>query len=167
MAKPSVRGWNLRTLTCELFTDPRYEYRELGRSGGYSVLDYPPEAVRAAGIPEENRPFLYAASRAEHRQREQWAVSYIFNSYAPPRFGFTPLEQRMLIAALEGATDIAIAQGLKMSIAAVKKHFRTIYAKVGDSGITGGRRPLVSYLREHFEELRPYENDGTPALKIG
>jgi DNA-binding CsgD family transcriptional regulator len=161
-----MQGWNLRTLTIEVFTDPKYEYRELGRSGGYNVLDYPADAVRAAGIPEEQLPFVYAASRAEHGQREQWAVSYIFNGYAPPRFGFTPLEQRILVAALDGATDITIAQGLNMSIAAIKKHFRTIYDKVGNPGVTGARRHLLNYLREHFEELRPYLNEGHPRFSL-
>lgn len=168
----SLRGWNLRTYSAEVFSEPDRDDRELGRTLGYSILEYPSDAIRAVGIPEERRPFLWAATRNDNAQRENWASYLLFDNYKPPRFRLTPLEQRIVIAGLEGATDIAIAQHLNMSLPAIKKHFRNVYEKVADSGainilgtqsltLTNGRgaemrRHLLRYLRDHFEELRPY-----------
>jgi hypothetical protein len=168
----ALRGWNLRTYSAEVFAHPGRNDRELARTQGYNVLEYPPEAIRAAGIPEEVRPFLRAATREGSARRENWASYLLFDSYRPPRFAFTLPEQRTIVAALDGATDVAIAQRRNMSLPAVKKHFRNVYDKVADAGAmnvpgthwpaaTNGRgaeirRHLLSYLREHFEELRPY-----------
>lgn len=77
----------------------------------------------------------------------------------------------MLQRAVEGATDEEIARDFAMSLSIVKKRFRGAYRKVLDSpghlpiqhadancGSRGAelRRRLLNYLRDHPEELTPY-----------
>jgi len=92
--------------------------------------------------------------------------------YQPPRLGFRRSEQRLLSAALTGATDEGLSDKLGISLSAVKKSWRDIYARVGDqapelvpgtlspmlSGQTRGKEKkqrLLAHLRAHPEELRP------------
>jgi len=82
-----------------------------------------------------------------------------------PRFRFSPGEQVLLELSLLDTPDDDIAATLHLSIDAIKKRWRSIYMKVDladpglladlDSG-TEQRRALLSYLRMHLEEIRPY-----------
>jgi len=171
-ARRAMRGWNLRTFTTEIFTDPQHDNRGWGRSLGYRVLDYPPDELRAAGIPEDRAPLLWVATRRDAESNPGYAAALLFTTYAPPRFAFTPRQQRVLSLALDGATDSAIARAVGASESGIKKHFRTFYEKVHavgafDPSVVGSepaqltrgvelRRHLLAYLREHPEELRPY-----------
>jgi DNA-binding CsgD family transcriptional regulator len=96
----------------------------------------------------------------------------LFLSFATPRFRLTLREQDVLRLAIDGHTDDSIAQSLAESSSNVKKHFRSIYDKVERSGVadalprtetlpaghrgTEMRRYVLNYLREHPEELHPY-----------
>jgi len=92
--------------------------------------------------------------------------------YEPPRFGFNVSEQRLLISALAGGTDEDLSDDLGISLSAVKKTWRSIYDRVAaclPDLIPGNSHPdaensrrgkdkkqrLISYLREHPQELRP------------
>jgi hypothetical protein len=92
--------------------------------------------------------------------------------YQPPQFGFSGSEQRLLLAALAGGTDEDLSEELAISLSTVKKTWRCVYDRVaaclpelipGNSQSNGeaskrGRdkkQRLVSYLREHPQELRP------------
>jgi hypothetical protein len=92
--------------------------------------------------------------------------------YAPPQFGFSRAEQRLLGAALAGGTDEELSDGLGVSLFSVKKTWRMIYDRVaqcmpelvpgnarGDAETQGRgkqkKQTLLAYLREHPEELRP------------
>ncbi len=107
------------------------------------------------------RPDLSAAS---------W-VGCLFD-YHPPILGFNHSEQRVLAAALTGATDEQLSSTLRTSVPAIKKTWTSIYRRVADhlpdlvrdalQSHAGGaprgrekRRELLAYLREHPEELRP------------
>jgi len=82
-----------------------------------------------------------------------------------PRFRFSPGEQVLLELSLLDTPDDDIAATLHLCIDAIKKRWRSIYMKVDladpglladlDSG-TEQRRALLSYLRMHLEEIRPY-----------
>jgi DNA-binding CsgD family transcriptional regulator len=92
--------------------------------------------------------------------------------YSPPQFGFTRSEQRLLLSALEGGTDQEVSEKLGISLSAVKKTWHMIYDRVTacqpelvpansradtwtpDRG-KQKKQPLLVYLREHPEELRP------------
>jgi DNA-binding NarL/FixJ family response regulator len=88
-----------------------------------------------------------------------------------PQIGFSRREQRLLEEALRGGTDDELARELEVSLSAVKKCWRSIYERVerstvnlltktrhesdlGDRG-KGKKHPLLGYVREHPEELRP------------
>jgi hypothetical protein len=82
-----------------------------------------------------------------------------------PRFKFSPGEQGLLELSMLDTPDHDIAANLHISMDAIKKRWRSIYSKVEltdpalltgrDSG-AGQRRALLSYLRMHLEEIRPY-----------
>jgi DNA-binding CsgD family transcriptional regulator len=171
-SRRALRGWNLRSYTAELFLDPPRDNRQWGKSLGYRVLEYPPEKLRAAGIAEDRAPFIWAATRLDAESNPGYATALLFKTFQAPRLGFTRLEQHLLGIALDGATDARIARAAGMSESAVKKHFRRLYEKARAIGVLEGsavdegpaqptrgvelRRHLLSYLREHPEELRPY-----------
>jgi hypothetical protein len=92
--------------------------------------------------------------------------------YAPPQFGFSRSGQRLLSSALEGGTDEEVSDKLGISIFAVKKTWPVIYDRVAAClpGLVPAnsqtdvwtqnrgkqkKQRLLSYLREHPEELRP------------
>lgn len=104
------------------------------------------------------------------RQRGSWLASLF--AYKAPRLAFSRSEQQLLIAAMRGKTDEELSNSLCISLSAVKKRWRAIYARVTEQlpeliphqlfedtlPLDRGkekRRPLLAYLREHPEELRP------------
>lgn len=82
-----------------------------------------------------------------------------------PRFAFSKGEQSLLEYALLDDSDDVAAKELHVSGEAIKKRWRSIYAKIeaidpqvlltASSG-TARRRAVLHYLRQHMEELRPY-----------
>jgi DNA-binding CsgD family transcriptional regulator len=127
-----------------------------------------------SGEPEEivKRPHLIGLSREIEVRKPGSLVGMLFN-YAAPHFGFSVSEQRLLLAALRGGTDEELADGLGISLSAVKKAWRGIYERVAAAmpDIIPARsaarshapertrekkRHLMAYLREHPEELRPH-----------
>jgi hypothetical protein len=86
-----------------------------------------------------------------------------------PRFRFSPREQALLELCLLDRPDEDIGASLHVSMDAIKKRWRSIYTKVdlADPGLlaemrsgTDRRRALLSYLRMHLEEIRPYSLRG-------
>jgi DNA-binding CsgD family transcriptional regulator len=99
-----------------------------------------------------------------------WVASLFL--YQAPRFGLSRSEQRLLLSASDGGTDDKLADKLGISLSAVKKTWRMVYDRIGlclPALIPGDlnedmrpsdrgkekKRHLISYLREHPEELRP------------
>lgn len=101
-------------------------------------------------------------------RKRTYAMAMLFGQYTPPRCGFSANEQLILMLALDGKTDEAIACALNASVATVKKRFRIIYEKfgLGGDGARGAetRRHLLNSVREHPEELRPYASEKGPAV---
>jgi DNA-binding CsgD family transcriptional regulator len=102
--------------------------------------------------------------------RGSW-VGSLFR-YEPPQFGFSVSEQRLLLSALAGGTDEELSDDLGISLSSVKKTWRSIYDRVatclpelipgnalpdGEASKRGKdkKQRLISYLREHPQELRP------------
>lgn len=125
----------------------------------------------------DDRPYLTGITRDACRDGS--AISPLF-LYQPPRFGFRPGEQDVLKLALLDKSDDAIAQTLAVSPATIHKRWQAIHERVtlhapgwfplppeGDDGPrvrgTEKRRHLLSYLRSHPEELRPYNPPRPPA----
>jgi hypothetical protein len=166
-------GWNLRTLTIEMFQrGGRFDGRSWGANLGYRIGIYPPAALQAAAIPESEAPCVWLASRDEARGSDQPALAWLFGGFKRPRCGFTSREQQSLLLALGGHTDEGIAQALTVSNSTAKRLFRSIYEKAEralgaqhfagislEPGIRGPeiRRRMLNFVREHPEELRPYD----------
>jgi DNA-binding CsgD family transcriptional regulator len=115
-------------------------------------------------------PHLLVITRERALQKVgSWSSSLFI--YSPPVIGFSRCEQRLLDQALRGGTDEELANELEISISAVKKAWRSIYDKADRSktgilppGSTeiettdrgrGKKHRLLTYVREHPEELRP------------
>jgi DNA-binding CsgD family transcriptional regulator len=87
-----------------------------------------------------------------------------------PRLALRPSEQRLLLSALHGGTDEELALDLGVSLSAVKKTWAHIYERTSaylpdvcpacepNGAAERGKEKkqrLLSYLRDHPEELRP------------
>jgi hypothetical protein len=112
------------------------------------------------------------------RERVHAAASSLSNllfSYRRPRFLLRRADQHLLTAALGGAIDRELADKLGLTTSAVKKRWQSIYDTIENaqpeffSGVSGGRdgtrgpqkrHRVLSYVRDHIEEIRPY---GRPA----
>jgi DNA-binding CsgD family transcriptional regulator len=96
--------------------------------------------------------------------------------YRAPTLQLRDEDKQLLIAARNGATDSELAEALNLSVEAVKKRWRSIFDRIAlkrpdlipDSHrepISETRGPqkrhiVVAYVRDHPEELRPFENSG-------
>jgi hypothetical protein len=166
-------GWNLRSYTAEIFTLSQQDNGgDWARTLGFRAGEYSDEQLQAAGIPSDEAPCVWMARREDAGTNPGFALALLFTSYRPPRLGFTPIEQHLLGLALDGHTDETIARVANVALPTVKKRLRTIYDKVRDAPPIGGqltasltngmrgaetRRHLLNYIREHPEELRPYD----------
>jgi hypothetical protein len=121
-------------------------------------------------------PHLVGVTRDLERSRGPWEASWVGKlfDYHPPRCRFSRSEQRLLELALAGeaGTNEELAHALSIALPTVKKLWSSIYGRVADSlpelnmepapgdkaDAARGKekkRPLLAYLREHPEELRP------------
>lgn len=85
-----------------------------------------------------------------------------------PQFGFTRGEQELLELALDGVDDTAVAKSVFVTVPAIKRRWATIFERVGtirpelcpvDAEGTRGvqkRQRVLTYVRSHPEELRPF-----------
>jgi hypothetical protein len=164
------RGYRIKEIVQEFWDEVEPEWVVNG--WGRVRNDYA-DWLRKSGVaapPAGRRPYLIGVTREEALAVPGSPMGSVFVD-APPRFGFTPPEQRLLGEALGGQTDAELARGLRVAPSTVKARWRTIYDRVGevasdllpvaaDDGASGGRGPekrrrLLEYLRQHPEELRP------------
>ncbi len=122
------------------------------------------------------KPHIFGITRElEQNSQRDWTGSWagaLFDYHAPI-LGFNRSEQRLLSCALSGATDEYLAVTLGTSLSTIKKTWVSIYGRAGEhlpavasaseylEVMSAGRgrerrRHLLSYLREHPGELRPY-----------
>jgi len=124
--------------------------------------------------PESSRlPFLIGLSKDEALAHPGSKIAGLF-IYTPPRFRFSRSQRVLLQHALMGETCEKLAASLSISPWTVKKCWHAIYDRVTDVDgkllpplIAYGsyassrgeerRRHLLNYLRQHLEELRPFE----------
>ncbi len=123
-------------------------------------------------------PHILGTTRELEIKRSTWSGSWAGNlfDFHPPKLRLSRSEQRMLSFALPGVTDEALAEGMDISLSAVKKMWISIYHRAEESlpelvpdlplDITANgrgrekRRNLLVYLRDHPEELRPVSRRG-------
>jgi len=132
---------------------------------GHKTWTQPPRA--------ERRPFLAGLSAGGIQEKWGSPIASLF-SYVEPRLFFTVTQQRILVRASRGESDIQISKKLGIMKSTIREHWRAIYDKVfqatkagtvkvagiatGESG--AGRRPralLLQWLADHPEELRPVD----------
>lgn len=120
----------------------------------------------------DQTPRLYGVNARESQAMPGSLASLIFR-YNTPKFRFRAGEQELLNEALLGETDDDLARSLGVASVTVRKRWDSIYARVSEvapqllpdssqAGVEHGRstekkRRLLSYLRQHLEELRPHE----------
>lgn len=118
------------------------------------------------------KPHLMGSTREMALAGTWLSGSALFASQAP-KFYFSPGEQRLLSAALQGGTDEEISQRLNISLSLVRRRWLSIYERVAADSpeVFGPSEPfeneriaargkgkkhrLLAYLRDHPEELRP------------
>jgi len=131
-----------------------------------SYDDSPTEALEEVA----KRPHIIGVTRDMESNRFGTWIGALFR-YSRPRVGFSRSEQQLLFAALDGLTDEELSERLHVSLTTVKKAWGSIYERTaarlpdlipveysGNGTARRGRekrRPLLAYVRDHPEELRP------------
>jgi hypothetical protein len=111
---------------------------------------------------------LYAVTFETMREDPHSVAAELFHHRRLPRFAFRRGEQELLEAALDGADDLAASKSLFVSLPAIKRRWANIFERVAamrpdlcpaDGDGTRGiqkRQRILTYLRNHPEELRPF-----------
>lgn len=155
-------GYNVRALVHQNF---RPSHRAFLLAGGMALF----HDLAATADSGRDTPESVIVGMTRERAMAEAAgspISFLFRS-EQPRFYFAPSERRVLRAALTGRSDNEIAALIGVSHDAVKGAWKVVFRRVkehtGDDvyhGATHGRRRLLEYLRQHPEELRPYQRPG-------
>ena len=141
---------------------------ELSGQQGRSLGDASAAFDVVAEFPDVDRVLL--RQRKERAAEVATNASNLLFQYHEPRLLFRHPDQQLLIAALKGATDHELSAELEINVPTVKKRWRSIFMKVEDhmpdlfahlAPVDGKRGPqrrhlVLSYVREHPEELRPF-----------
>lgn len=161
-------GYRLRAIFYEVFTDEVAEYLV---AGGYRLLHDFSSRAGSAHFGATCRPRMLRLTPAD---LPPGAMSLATQMFDPPRprLGITLAEQRVVLRALDGASDTAIAESLGLSAETVRSSWRSIYRRLADAvpglvsststpgeGATRGlerRRSAIEYLRQNMHELRPW-----------
>src|SRR5512135_2615204 len=160
-----VGGYRLRAIYYEVFTDEIADYL---RAGGYRLLhDFSGQAGSAHFGPE-CRPRMLRLTPADLPPGAMSMATQMFEPPAP-RLGLTAAEQRVVLRAMDGASDQAIAHSLGLSPETVRSNWKSIYQRLAafvpglfgatsaGEGATRGterRRAAIEYLRQNMHELR-------------
>jgi hypothetical protein len=113
-------------------------------------------------------PFILGATPETAREHVSWTTTLF--QYSPPRMYPKPAEQKLLRAAIKGLKDEELSCELGVSLSFIKKTWSSIYIRAAEKlpelglEIAAGsisqrgkekKQRVLSYLREHPEELRP------------
>lgn len=150
-------------------------YQEgLGEQGQYLLsMGFRARTQRnAPDAPAQDLPELYGLSREEAARLLPGSPVRDAFQFTPPRIGFSASERRLLRLAVTQLTDEQIGEELGISGHGIKKQWRSVHQRAldampqlfqeagqpSDAGTRGPerRRSLLTYLRHHPEELRPY-----------
>ena len=172
-----VRGYCFREILAEATGE---RARDLALRAGFHLrCDYVDHYRSHPPLPPPaRRPFLMGVTHAEALAGDGSLMSHYF-VYQPPRLGLTLGQQELLALCLRqpDLSDVALAEAMEKSVYTVKKLLRAVYGRISDVAFdllpepgNGHRGPekkrrLLLYLREHPEELRPYQPCLCPAKK--
>jgi DNA-binding CsgD family transcriptional regulator len=125
-------------------------------------------------ITTELRPYLVGMNRQEAVEGTYLHPIFLFN---PPKFYFSHAQREVLKLAILDMSDEEIASQLSLGEATIKKRWRSIFTRASlskhvmwmplsktsenvERGSGRGnekRRHIITYVRSHMEELRPYQ----------
>lgn len=135
---------------------------------GYRIRECEPVAGTA---PDAEPAYVFYWPKEDSALGLAALVPAIATSMPTPRFRLTPTQQRLIKAALEGARDRDIAEALGVRYDTVRQNWHSVYQRIeqidpdmlpGDKTSDGRRgdekrRVVVEYMRQHREELRPFD----------
>lgn len=162
-----VGGYRLRAIYYEVFTDEIADYL---RAGGYRLLHDFAARAGSAHFGPDCHPRMLRLTPADLPPGAMSMATQMFEPPAP-RLGLTPAEQRVVLRALDGAADQAIATSLGLSPETVRSNWKSIYQRLaafvpglvgattageGTARGTERRRAAIEYLRQNMHELRPW-----------
>lgn len=169
----ALRGYRIK----EFLADPIGKERAQWMLGAGARLrrDYS-DSFRKGRLPKpaaSRWPCLVGLTKEEALAHPGSNIASLF-IYTAPRFQFSRSERALLQHAIMGETYEKLATSLSLSPWTVKKRWHAIYERVMDvdyellpppiaygphvsSRGAERRRHLLNYLRQHLEELRPYE----------
>jgi hypothetical protein len=170
-----VVGLNVRSIIAEII-GPVEALNAVARELGFGMRPYPEELLANSPLPK-GLCVRVIGGYAERLRDDSYnfAINNVLFNFRPPRFGFTTHQRQVLqLATLNGYTDQQIAALLGSSSGGVKKHWQNVYDRfrdvdmqaipeleliVHDAGRRGAecRRHVIAYLRDHPEELHPYD----------
>jgi hypothetical protein len=112
---------------------------------------------------------LLAATSDTMRLDPHSVAAELFQHHRQPRFAFTRREQQLLEIALEGGDDASASDSLSVTVPAIKRRWERIFDRVaavtpeicppagdGRRGVQKRQR-ILTYVRQHPEELRPFD----------
>ena len=170
----AIAGYRLKQFLANPIGEQAYE--ETRDAGAILRTDYAKVVFAGNGAcPTHLRPRLVGLTKEEAEAHPGSYLSSLF-VHNPPRFHFSRAEQKLLRSALSGETSEELAESLSVSRWTVKKRWQAIYERVADvdrdllpCSLADGtyvhgrgaerRRRLLGYLRQHPEELRPFQID--------
>jgi DNA-binding NarL/FixJ family response regulator len=159
-----LRGYRFERILNEAIRDFNIDF--LSGSGAYDLARAFDEAAPGTGL----RSALFVMTRERAAARKTPLLPLFV--YAPPRVFFTPAEQDLLRAAMDGAPDDVISRRLGIALSATKARWTRIHQRVAarlphileavpaahDAARRGPqtRHLILSYIRENPSELTPY-----------
>lgn len=131
-----------------------------------------------AEFPESGR-VVHMMTR-ESARAESSSVANLSFGFREPVLRLRDSDQRLLLAALPGATDQELTTALGLTLSAVKARWRSNFARIAETmpellhdDITGNdargtqkRHRVLAYVRRHPEELRPYHWKTQPGPQL-
>jgi len=150
-------GYRIRRILQETCDKPTREFLE--RSVVYQAI---------AKFPDLER-ILYVMTGDSVKAVPGSLGNILFN-FREPMLRLRDSDQEMLWAALKGATDLELSTDLGVTVSAVKARWRSTFMRIADAmpsliSDVGNRdcrgmqkrHRVLSYVRSHPEELRPYD----------
>jgi len=153
----ALAGYKVRCIVHETANEPAREFVQ--RSIVFSTI----------AQFSERRRFIHLMTRDSAKAVPASLGNVIFN-YHDPVLRLRDSDQQLLLAALRGGTDQELSAGLGLEVSAIKARWRSAFARIeqampgliADAGGRQGRglqkrHRVLSYVRSHPEELRPYD----------
>jgi len=167
-------GYRLKLLLMELNDHFEWNYAEAFGGSLYTDYRHLPAGVFRDCVPEPRLyGMTYEDAMGDKGAGDTGTLASLIFARRLPRFGFTSPQQNLLLHALAGSTDEELAVDLRLALVSVKKRWGNIYDRVaevapdvlptpvpdeiGNTRAAQKRRRLLSYVRIHMEELRPYD----------